>query len=83
MRSSRNDIAHGDMGPDSLIDWKMRSSRNCGLAVLAVFRSLIDWKMRSSRNPNSAWSSLTPSLIDWKMRSSRNPDAIAASAMRV
>ena len=34
----------------SLIDWKMRSSRNATLTGSYDPASLIDWKMRSSRN---------------------------------
>ena len=58
----------------SLIDWKMRSSRNLCPDGLAANLSLIDWKMRSSRNLVDYVLKIHHSLIDWKMRSSRNYD---------
>ena len=60
------------MGRNSLIDWKMRSSRNQARDYLTFDTSLIDWKMRSSRNATLTGSYDPASLIDWKMRSSRN-----------
>ena len=60
----------------SLIDWKMRSSRNRMPEGGADQFSLIDWKMRSSRNWAVAWACASRSLIDWKMRSSRNGEIV-------
>ena len=56
----------------SLIDWKMRSSRNREVLEYGFELSLIDWKMRSSRNICKDSDEIYTSLIDWKMRSSRN-----------